>query len=78
MLGAAAGAVLAYVAAATAALAVTAAGGDLGLEVGPVVILLVERAAEGSETTFGLGLAAVPVLCGVANALAAALLASRS
>ncbi len=78
LLGAAAGAVLVYVAAATTALAVTAAGGELSLAVGPVVILSVEGAAGGSETTFGVGLGVVAVLCGAGNALAAALMASRS
>ena len=77
VLGLLAGAVLAYVAAATVALALSAAGAELSIAVGVVVFLAVDRTAEGIETTFGPGLVAIPVLCALANALAASVLAPR-
>ncbi len=76
-LGALAGAVLAYAAAATVALALSATGAELAISAGPVVFLTVDRATDGVETTFGPGLAAIPVLCALANAFAAAILAPR-
>lgn len=78
LLGAAAGAVLVYVAAATVALTLTAAGLELDAALGPVRFLTLARDAGGSEVTFGPGLAAIPVLCGVANGAAAAVFASRA
>ncbi len=77
VLGALAGAVLAYVAAVTAVLALSASGGELALAFGPVVFLAVDRTAEGVVTTFGPGLTAIPVVCALANALAATVLAHR-
>ena len=77
LLGALAGAVLAYVAAGTVALAVSAAGAELVVAVGPVVFLAVERAGDGSETTFGAGLAVLPLVCGGANAVAALIMWAR-
>ena len=77
LLGALAGAVLAYVAAATVALAVSAAGAELVVAAGPLVFVAVERARDGSETTFGAGLAVLPLLCGCANAVAAWILRPR-
>ena len=77
LLGGLAGAVLAYVAAATVAVAVSAAGAELVVAVGPLVFVAVERTRDGSETTFGSGLAALPLACGCANALAAWILWAR-
>lgn len=77
VLGVLAGAVLAYVAAVTAGLALSAAGAELALAAGPVVFFGVDRTAEGAATTFGPGLTVIPVVCGIANALAATLLAHR-
>ena len=71
LLGAAAGAVLAYVAAATAALVAAGSGAVPHLAVGPVALLVVERSAGGTETTFGAGLVLVPLVGGVANVVAA-------
>jgi hypothetical protein len=77
VLGAVAGAVLAYVAAATAALAASVSGTELEAAVGPVVFVAVERVVGGTEVTFGPGLAAISVSCGVVNAAVAAILALR-
>jgi hypothetical protein len=78
LLGVAAGAVLAYTAAATAALVVSAASGELQLAIGPVELLVVERTGVGTETTFGAGLIGVALVAGVANAAAASVLALRA
>jgi hypothetical protein len=77
VLGALAGAVLAYVAAMTAALALSAAGTEVEIAAGPLVFLAVDRTADGVETTFGPGLTVIPVLFALTNALAATLLAHR-
>ena len=77
LLGCLAGAVLVYVAAATIALAATAAGADIAIATGRVVFLAVEHSPDGSETTFGTGLALVAAACGLANAVAAWILAAR-
>jgi hypothetical protein len=78
LLGAAAGAALTYVTAATVALAATAGGVELVAGVGGLRFLEVERDADGSAVTFGVGLVVVPLLCGLVNAVAAMLLASRA
>jgi hypothetical protein len=77
-LGATAGSVLAYVVAATIALAVTAAGAELMAGWGPVLFVAVERAEDGTATTFGAGLLLVAVAVGIANSVASTLLARRA
>ena len=78
LLGAAA--VAAVVAAAALALGIVVdANGwdDVRLSLGPVALVMFERAAAGTSTTFGLGLPLVAVLGGLANAGAAAVLRCR-
>jgi hypothetical protein len=77
LLGGAAGGVLAYVAASAAALAATVAGAELDVSAGPLLFVAVDRTAEGSEATFGAGLAVVPAAVGVANLAAARALGRR-
>ena len=78
VLGVVAGAVLTYAAATTAAVALTAAEADLELAAGPVLVLAVGSSPDGTESTFGLGLGAIPIGCGVVNAAAAAILTRRT
>ena len=78
LLGVAAGAVLVYVAAFTAALAVSVGEGEVAIGIGPVLLLGVERTGRGSETTLGSGLAAVAVVCGLVNAAASWALERRA
>jgi hypothetical protein len=70
---------LAYVAAATVALAVAAAGREVVVGVGPLVLVAVDRLPnEDSVTTLGPGLLVVAVVGGVVNGGVAAVLAHRS
>jgi hypothetical protein len=79
LLGAAAVGALAYAAATTVALAVAASGGELAFGVGPFDVVNVQRLAEGgSATTLGPGIIVVAAVGGLANAVAAAVLARRS
>ena len=78
ILGVVAGAVVAYVAAATVGLALTAAGVELDAGLGGLRLLTVELSPRGSETTFGLGLVLLPLACGLVNGAVAMLLAARA
>jgi hypothetical protein len=77
LLGVLAGAVVVFVAASTLALAVASSGAALTVALGPVAFVAVEQSANGSETTFGPGLAVLAGICGMANLAAAAVLAAR-
>lgn len=76
-LGGAATAAVAYVFAATAGLVATAAGVELTLGLGPVVLVAVDVQGSTTVTTIGAGLAVVALAGGVANTIAAAMLRRR-
>jgi hypothetical protein len=78
LLGAAALGLIAYTLAAAAAVAAQAAGRELELAAGPLLLVAVRHEAAATETTLGPGLLAVALLGGAANALAAAIVARRS
>lgn len=74
-LGAATIAVLAVVGSlVVAALAEASERHELRLALGPLVLLEFERGAHGSSTTFGAGLIVLPLVGGLLNAAAAAIL----
>lgn len=77
-LGAIAVGVLAYAGAAALAVAARAAGRSLAVEVGPLVVVSVEREAAAAVTTFGVGLVVIAVLGGLANLGAAQLIRRRA
>jgi hypothetical protein len=78
LLGLAAGTAVTWAAAATVALVASAGEVELALGLGGLRFLAVEQGADGSSATFGPGLALVPLLAGLANAAAAAVLAARA
>jgi hypothetical protein len=71
LLGVVAGGVLAYVAAATVALALTVGDAQTTVAAGPLLLLAVERTTDGTSTTFGVGLMAIAAVCGLLNAVLA-------
>jgi hypothetical protein len=78
LLGAVAVALLAYVTAATVAMAAQAAGRSLEVALGPVVLVAVSRDGATTVTTFGGGILLLAVAGGLANAAAAGLLRRRA
>ncbi|RDI74576.1 hypothetical protein Gocc_1465 [Gaiella occulta] len=79
LLGALAAGLLAYTAAAALAAVSQASGADvLRLALGPLVLVAVDTRAGTTTTTFGSGLLVLAVAGGLANALAATVLARRS
>lgn len=77
LLGTAAFGVLGYAAAAAVALAAQAGERALDVRLGPLALVVVERAGGRIATTFGAGILAVAVAGGIANALFALVLARR-
>lgn len=77
VLGGAATVVVAYVFAAAAGLVAAAAGVELRLALGPIVLVAVEVEGSTTATTIGAGLAAVTLVGAVANVIAAAMLRRR-
>jgi hypothetical protein len=69
---------LAYVAAAVVALAASVGGSDLDVRIGPLSIVSVERVADATSLGLGVGLVVVALVGGLANAVAAALIARRA
>jgi hypothetical protein len=78
LLGVAAIGLPAYVAAAAIALSAQVGARDLDLAVGPVVLVVVAREGNETSTALGPGLAIVALAGGLANAVAASLLARRA
>lgn len=77
VLGALAGAVLAYAGAAVVALAVAAAGGSVDIGVGALGAVAVERGEHGTSFTLGPMLLVVPMIGAATNAGAAWVVARR-
>lgn len=77
-LGAAAAGVLAYAMAAGVAIVAQAGRRELNVHVGPLVLVVVDRANGVTTTTFGTGLLALALLGGAVNAILAALLVRRA
>jgi hypothetical protein len=69
---------LAYVAAAALALSAEVGGRSLDLGLGPLSLVVVERSGSSTSLTFGAGLVVIALVGGVANAVAAAVLARRA
>lgn len=78
LLGALAVGALAYALVATLALTAQAAGRTLVVAVGPVLLVSVDAAGTSTETTFGLGMLAIPLAGGVANLAASRLVRGRA
>jgi hypothetical protein len=77
VLGGAATAAVAYVFAAAAGLVAAAAGVELTVALGPVVLVAVELDGPTTATTIGAGLVVVGLVGAVANVIAAAMLRRR-